>query len=263
MSAKPFTKITVTPNYAIGHLIQWKVDPTFMEAEPYNFVVEVSGTPNFSDIAYELPAGDSFFVVEDNNFKQAIYVDLYYRVKLTTADRNTYYSQIIAFGSFIETRRNYKLASEIVRKELLRHRKYCGSTSYLLKRKAFGEVRKDAVDPISGVPITDNTSDFGTGLDGGYYKAVKVLASYESNKQTRLLNDGGLGTTETFEVLFRMVGYPNVESQDVIIDADSSNRFLVKQVDSVYFPGTSIVVVQKLQASMIPTTDPIYQIEVK
>lgn len=260
---KPFTRVTVSPNFAIGHLIQWKLDNSFAEAEPYNFIVEVSGAPDFSDVAYELPAGDMYFVVEAPGFKQAFEVDLYYRVKLTTGDNKVFYSQVIVFGATVENRRNYKLASEISRKELLRSRKYTGFGTYLLKRKTFGEVRQDAVDPISGAPITDNVSDFGTGLNGGYYSPVKIITSYEQGKQTRTLSEAGLGLNESFIVKMRMIGYPYVETQDIIVDGDTDERFIVKEVESIFFPGTSIVLIQTLTAGFVPYTDPIYKIQVK
>ena len=261
MSYNPFKQAILLPNFALGHAIQWKIDPTFKESEPYVFSVEVSGTPDFSEIKYIVPAKDSYIAIDDTNFKQALYVDMFYRVKLETADRNTYYSKTLVFGQDTVSRRQYVLSAEIVRKELLRMRRFTGVESYLLKRKAFGEIRQDAVDPISGVPITDNMSDFGTGLNGGYFRPLKILVTYEDQKATRVLNEGGLGVNETQDVTFRMIGFPLVETQDIIADTVGDARFIVKNVIPTVFPGTGLVLVQKIEAGFIPTTDPIYQIE--
>lgn len=263
MKSNPFVQFTVVPNFALGHAVQWKIDHAFDDLEPYNFTVEVSGTPDFSEIHYTLDAKDSFFILDDTNFKQSIYVDVYYRVRLDTSDKNTYYSKTVFFGSQLENRRQYRMATEIVRKELLRLRKFTGVDAHLIKRKAFGKVRKDAVDPISGVPITDNVSDFGTGLDGGYYKPLPILVSYEDGKYSRLLNEAGLGVSDMMDLSLRTIGFPIIESHDVISDTIGDSRFLVKNVTPSVFPGTGIVIIQKLEVSYLPTTDPIYQIKVK
>lgn len=260
MLSNPFVNAVMTPNFAQGHYIQWKLDSMFMESEPYIFTVEVSGTPDFSEIHYTLPPTESFFAVDDTNFRQAIYVDLYYRVKLETADKHTYYSKSMYFGSAMESRRSYRLASEIVRKELLRLRRYTGIDAYLLKRKAFGEVRKDEVDSITGAPITDNVSHFGTGLSGGYFKPLKVMFTYEDGNSSRTLDQAGLGVNDVNDVSLRMIGHPLVETHDVIVDTIGDARFLVKKATPTFFPGTCLNIVQKIEASQLPTTDTVYKI---
>jgi len=254
----------VHPNFALGHLIQWTIDPTFAESEPYKYTVEVSGTKDFSVIEYTIDGGnDTFFVTDKTNFRQTQILNTFYRVKLETNDNNTYYSRIVLFGTDIETRRNYRLASEIVRKETLRHKKFTGIGGYLLKRKQFGQVRIDSVDPISGVPIADNTTDYGTGLDGGYYGVVPILFTYENSNNEQTLNPAGLGVSDVNDYALRMVGHPIVEVKDVIIDRYADYRMIVKKVEPIVFPGTGIVLVQKIEASEIPATDNIYKIEIE
>lgn len=262
MSSNPFYQATVTPNFALGHLIQWKIDPMFMETEPYTYTVEVSGTPDFSEIVYTLDVEAPYFTLDKTNFRQANYVDMYYRVKLVTSDNNIYYSRTMIFGSMLEKRRPYRIATEIVRKEFLRLTRYAGVDAYLLKRKAFGEVRKDEVDPISGVPITDNVTHYGTGIVGGYFDPLKIWCSYEDGSYTRTLDQAGMGVNDVMDVSLRMIGYPSVETHDVIADTIGDARFIIKKVTPTYFPGTSICIVQKLEASYIPNTDPIYKIKV-
>lgn len=260
MPSNPFNLVTVSPNFALGHAIQWDIDSGFVESEPYEFVVEVSGVPDFTEIQYTLPPTDSFFILDDTKFKEATFIDIYYRVRLTTGDHNTYYSPVVEFGRILEYRRPYKIASEIVRKEFLRMKRYTGTPGYLLKRKAFGQVRKDSVDPISGVPITDNTSSFGTSFENGYFKPIKVLFSYEDRKFTRILNQTGMGVNDVKDVSLRLPGFPTVGTHDIIIDTDEDSRYLVKTATAITYPGTSIDMVQKLEASLIPPTDPVYQI---
>jgi len=106
-----------------------------------------------------------------------------------------------------------------------------------------------------------STSDYGTGLNGGYYRPLKILASYEQRETTRDLNQSGLGVDDKFDVSFRMIGHPSVETQDIIVDTIADTRFLVKKQRTVVFPGTSIAIVQILNATQIPSTDPVYKIQ--
>jgi len=223
----------------------------------------VIGTPDFSEVHYTITTENEFFAVDDTNFKQAIFSDLWYRAKLETADHNTYYSKSVIFNADVETRRQYHMASEIVRKELLRLRRFTGIEGYLLKRKSFGKIRKDSVDPITGVPITDNTTDYGTGLDGGYFKPLKVLFAFEHNKLSRTLNQAGMGVSDVLDVSLRMIGHPLVETYDVLVDTIGYARYVVKATQSYTFPGTGIAIMQQLEASQVPYTDPIYQIPLK
>ena len=41
MEHNPFISITVTPGYSDGHLIQWRIDPTFYSTGTYDFYVEI------------------------------------------------------------------------------------------------------------------------------------------------------------------------------------------------------------------------------
>lgn len=260
MPYNPFIKILLSPNFALGHVVEWMIDPVFMEAEPYTYEVEVSGSPKFDEIAYTFPSTTDFMAIDTTNSKQAVSVDTYYRIKLTTSDRNTYYSNTLLFGSDLEDRRRYHMASEIVRKELLRMRKFTGVEGYLLKQKPFGKVRKDSVDPISGVPVVDTTVDFGTGIDGGYFAPLKIMISYEDYQSSRVLNQEGLGTSDTVDISFRTLGFPLVESRDIIVDTRADQRFIVKRSAPVIFPGTSLILTQKLDTSLLPYSDNIYKI---
>lgn len=259
----PFIRVTMMPNFATGHIIQWKIDPTFAESEPYTYIVECSQVPTFSELSYTFPSTTDFSAVDDKNEKQAIYVDLYYRVKLTTADGNTYYSKSVIFGSGQDTRRQYKLAAEITRKELLRMRKFTGMDGFLLKRKSFGQVRKDSVDPITGTPITNNVTDFGTGIDGGYFDPIKVVFSYEDDDTKRGYSADGFGVSESYTCSLRMVGFPAIDTYDILVDPISDARYIIKDVKTDSFPATAIPVVQVLTASQLPVTDPVYQIKVQ
>lgn len=256
----PFTSFNIYPDFLQGHVLQWVLDPVFIEDEPHIFTVEISGTPTFELIDYTLPAGENVVIRDKTNTKQDHSANKYYRVKLTTGADKTYYSPLILFGIDKYTRRQYVIASEIVRKELLRMRKFTGSKGWLLKRKVVGTPMKQLleVDPVSGVALTDNTSHQGTSLEGGYYPPIGFYFSTERTAQARKLSEFGM--TEIYSNSFRTVGFPSIDSYDIIVDSDTDDRWIIKDLQPFPFPGTDIIVVQTMEVQLIPNTDPVYKI---
>lgn len=258
----PFTSIKLIPSYGIGHIIQWSIDPAFHISEPHQFIVEVSGTPDFSELLYTIKSGNSFSAIDDTNIKQSWTLDLYYRVRLI-AHREEFLSQNLAFSGSKYTRYTYINAREIMRKELLRMRKYTGSPVWLLKRKIHGKQLEDnTVDPVSGVPLTDQSGDYGSHFKDGYYDPLAFYASFEDLHATRTQQPEGLGMLEIFQRNFRTIGFPIIETYDIIVEPINDERYFVKDRQPFYFPSTDLIVVQTLECQLIPNTDPVYKINV-
>ena len=259
----PFTGIKLIPSYGFGHVIQWSIDPVFNEANPHNFTVQASGTQDFSVIEYELPVGNAFSALDNEKEKQAFTLDIFYRVKLTTGDNNTYFSQSQAFIGSRYGRREYVLAREIIRKELLRIRKYTGGQAFLLKRKIHGQQHYDAkIDPVTGMSLTDETTGHGSHFAIGYYDPLAFYTSFEDDSKNRRMSPDGLGLLDLTQQQFRTIGFPIIETYDVIVEPTNDQRYMVKQKEEHYFPGTDLILVQILETQLIPNTDPVYKIKV-
>jgi hypothetical protein len=240
-------------------MLQWAIDPTFPNCEPYSFTGQVSGTPTFEILEYELPAGENLVVRDKIYFKQNLASDLYYRVKLVTADNKTYYSRSQLFGLEMYTRRTYMLGAEITRKELLRMRKFTGIEGYLLKRKVVGvSINSNEVDPVSGVALADNTTNQGTNFVAGYYPPIGLYYSCEKANNTRKLSE--LGVNEIYVQELRTIGFPSIDTYDILVDSTNDTRWLIKERQAFTIPGTSLAVVQIMEAQAIPVTDPVYKI---
>lgn len=259
----PFTFVKLIPSYGYGHVIQWGIDPVFGESDPHIFTVQVSGTPDFSELLYEIAVNNAFSALDDKNVKQSFTMDLFYRVKLDTGSNNTYYSKNVNFSGARYGRREYVQAREIIRKELLRMRKYTGGQAFLLKRKIHGiQLNDPTVDPITGVPLTDQHTGQGSHFAVGYYTPLAFYVSFEDDQKSRKQGPEGLGLTDITQQNFRTIGFPIVETYDVIVEPLNDQRYLVKQKEEHYFPGTDLILVQILETQLIPNTDPVYKIEV-
>lgn len=254
----PFVDFTFTPNFHLGHLLQWKIDPVFSDAGPFIFTVEMAETPDFSEITMELPSVAGFFAIDKTNHKITQGDTLRYRVKLQTA-QGIYYSNILNFGISHNDQRTYLLASEVQRKELLRIHFYVHSEGWLLKRRNYGVKDTATSTFISGLPATDNSSDYGVGLTGGYYNPLGFVWSKEEYNESKTLSED-TGVDEVYALQIRTIGFPLIEEQDIIIHRGTDYRYMVRERSYTYFPGTQFVLVQRLGLVRIPITDTVYQI---
>lgn len=254
----PFTKISFTPNFRLGHVIEWKLDPLFRVELPYTFTVQIAETPDFSTITAELDATDQYFAVDKTNTKRTLGDVTVYRIKLVSGD-NTYYSQSIMFGAQNASTRNYLLAAEIQRKELLRISRYVPSQGWLLKRKTYGSPAVDNISFVTGQPIADNVGDYGTGLVDGYYAPLGFMWSLDQQTQNRGLKEQMVDVVEDYSLSIRTIGYPSLEVRDIIIDADTDLRYSIESHTSNVFPGTNIPLIQTAVLKELTPSDTIYQ----
>lgn len=262
---RAFKSFTIRSNFITGIELQWSLNTGFKGASPYNFTVETSSTIDFSEIVYSINVGDNYFAIDDSNIKQNWSKDLYYRVKLVTGDpssdeNNTYYSESLSFDSTPTEKRKYRMAADIMRKFNVRA-KFTGKPGWLLKRKVYGAIDTANVDPITGIPLTNNVGGYGIGIKGGYYNAVAIAFITEGNSKDKALSsDNNVKEMETLAV--KVNGFPYVDDFDVIVNARNNKRYYVDSMKPTFFPGTEIVIGQKMQLNLLPMGDTVYQIVV-
>lgn len=258
----PFTCFKVVPAYKkMERYFQWMLDPTFRGIKPFNFILSASETPDFSSVVFSKSLGDTFFGVDDTHIKQNNLGSYLYRVKLITGDNKTYTSQAINFFNRPENWQKYSIAKEIIRKEFVRFRFTGQRNAYLLKRKNYGELNVSELDPVSGVALTDNTNDFGTGFIGGYHKAIKIVYSTEGQEEHSSLNKSGLGFDHVEKLKIRLVGFPIVNPRDILV-TEENFRYDFDTINTTYMPGTNIPLIQLADVTIIPPTDTIYNVQV-
>jgi len=252
----------MTPDFIRGHRIHWTLDPFFKGVAPYNFIVQISQTSNFSEIAKEYSVGDNFFAIDDSNYKQGWSANYNYRILLHTGDGQQYISPSLNFEYNQSSQRKFAMASELIRKEFLLCR-YAGRQAWLLKRKSYGQVSRPTVDPVSGVSIADEKCfDLGVGLTGGYFKPVPIAYVVDRASTDKQLDPAGMGVKELDDFTARLPGYPLIDERDVVCGNLEGRRYNVLAKEHIYFPGTSIVIYQTAVLRLIPPTDTIYSLEI-
>ena len=262
VEGKVFRELVVIPDFRDGHYIQWTLDPFFNGKRPYNFTLQVSQTLDFSEILYSKSLGDVYFTRDTSGLKQSWSNNYIYKVVLTDADGKNYSSFAALFGHSLAEKRSYAMAGEIIRKEFLLSR-YAGQRCWLLKRKTYGTIVTQNVDPVSGVPITDTVDqDYGVGLAEGYFDAVPISMTLEKSSEDKRIDPAGMGVKETYDLVVRIPGYPFVDARDVICTNQDGYRYSVTDRENTYFPGTNIIIVQRVSLRLIPPSDTIYSITV-
>lgn len=262
MEHNPFISITVTPGYSDGHLIQWRIDPTFYSTGTYDFYVETSGAIDFSEVLNSYPVGDTFCFIDKSNIKQNIQTNYFYRIKLIV-DGNIWYSATSAVSKPGYTANQYRIATEIARKEVLRSSKYTGGEFYLLKLKSYGQEGTDeTIDPVTGLAMTSGKPNYGISKVNGFYAPIKLSLSIDDVSDIRKLAPDGSGVIENTQLSARVAGFPIIDTNDIVVDLTQDQRWLVKDRQNTPFPGTILNIVQLLKLNLIPPTDPIYSIKI-
>ena len=242
--------------------IQYKVDPEFSGKGPYSFTLFAYEDETFEESLYSIDGHpNTFYIVDDTNSRQSPDPGFFYRLRLTTVDKQDYFSHFIGWHpSDHVNRHKYLLASDISRRERVRFN-YTGLYVYLLKRKSYIPNQEVDVDPITGEPLTDNTSTFGVGSPEGYYEPVLTRISIEKKEIKTVFAEDGRGS-QYIEILnVRSIGFPYIDQHDIVVTGDSK-RYTVSDANSTYFPGTTMILLQSPVLRMVPNTDTIYNIPV-
>lgn len=255
----PFQQVAVDLDFKRGHVVHWKFADNFRPTSPTSITLEICENPSFLG-PVESVVASSFYAVDSTRSKQDWVVPRSYRLKVIDGDGKQLVSGTFDYNLDKLPRHKYLLISEMLRKEWLRMQ-YVGQQGYLLKRRYSGVNATQDVDPVTGVPISNNALSSGVGLEHGYYPAVSMIFSSEGRKQETKLDEGGLGVNFNEQLAIRTTNFPALDVQDVVVTPDGK-RWFVSDVQERFFPGTHTVLIHSAQCRIIPNTDPVYNIAV-
>lgn len=259
MNAYPFSDVLLTQTFRpLERAVQWFLDPGFSDYAPYRFVVEVAEAVDFGRLLLTLDAGGSFFAVDSSKLRQGSSLSLFYRVVLTTGSGKVHVSDPVVHSSGRQNRHQTQIAREIMRREFVRMR-YTGLPGWLLKRRNYGMRRPENLDPVTGVPLSDQSTDFGTGYEEGYYPALRVTYSVEDGSSELRLHPDGAGTDASTQASHRYAGFPLLGPNDLLVDR-TNQRFRYVRTKTYVMPATGIAIVQACDGLLLPPTDPAYRL---
>lgn len=260
----PFDRVVVSFIIRGGTRVMWSLRPTFTDPGPLTFRLEVGSTANPNADDWQ-PVGpplvDQFYAID---FTQRVFgksPDTHYRVRLTTS-RGEYVSAPVGLSGTL-SQRDWRLAREIVRKELVAH-KGSGQLGVLLKRRVTGTPCPDCLDELTREVRDPNCPTcYGTGFRCGYYYPLGCVWASLSPLRRRPQLDGGQGrgTVDDQAVSARMTLVELVTENDIWVALATDQRYYLHGIQHVAeWRGVPLVGVAELRP--IPYSSVVYRIPV-
>lgn len=259
----PFERVTVRYATTGGAKVEWQLHRLFTDPQPHSFQLQgayggVEGS-DWEDVG--LPVLNSFFAVDDEQRVYGKNQDWHYRVVLTTPTRE-YTSPAVTPKENLNFR-DWRLSTDMIRKERIRLDDFVGTRGLLLKRKRYGARCTRCVEKLSG-EVTDSDCPVcnGTGILVGYYAAIPdvyvEIPPISVDEQMDSLQMAG--TTERIAVQgCRALGDPGLDTYDVFVAHGSDLRYVVRAVNDVAaHRGYTIATTATMQ--QLPFTDRAYKI---
>lgn len=257
---EPTVRLDITPSYIGGFLFRWEVDPAFQSPSPWTFHIERAEThtgpwsvvsPVLVDTYMWTAPGDIYVVSRDPNV-------MFFRVCMTAAGRLYYSPPIAPYGTL--ERRDFLLVQEIQRKEVLMARVQSGVPGKIFIKSLYGPACALCRDFVTGESTTENcNSCYGTGRTPGYHGPYDSWFVFNPERRQKGLENDHQGVHEHPTFNIRLIGFPRLKKDDVIVDTTSDRRYYVDTVVAVA-EIRRIPIVQDVVANEITRTSAVYRL---
>lgn len=250
--------------------VRWSINSHFQLPSPWTFQLQCAeanvlptASSNWVDVG---PPLVNVFETIDNEVKLPTGKEqlVFYRVVLTTADNQVFYSPIAAIYGDLDFKSN-SIANEIVRKEDLRHRRLKASVEgYILKARRSGTPCPVCLDPRTG-EVTDSKCPtcFGTRWEGGFFAPMPaVYGDLGLIGEVHLRRDLQVdGMVMPFNTRARFLAAPFITAYDVWVNKTSDDRYFIHPYQVVaQIRGVPLIIDAELRR--IPYDDIVYRVPV-
>ena len=250
----------VFPNYYAGHTYHWEVDPTFADPGPWEFTVQQTDTgkqdtDEWEDL-HDGPIINAFQFIDTFKVIHTKDWNIVYRVKLTTPNK-TYYSVHTGPYSLLP-RKEFLIARDIMRREVLAMREWEGVPVDIWKKAVSDDPCTECVDEITG-QIIDPDCPYcdGTGKKEGHHGPYDGFAKFSPRKSTKTIDELHTTDIQLFDV--RMIAYPFLIRNDILVDRTSDKRYSIEKVESA-FEVRRIPIIYKLMVAELIPSDSAYRL---
>lgn len=179
--------------------------------------------------------------------------EAYYKVTMLYNDRVFVSDVVSTFGKI--TRKEFGVARHIMEHEWQTMRRF--TPIKIFKMRSDGPDCSNCVDSETGqrIGISLCATCFGTAFEGGYYPAIDSYMQVGSIG-TKIQDDSreGAGSKDPVKIRSRMMAYPNLEKNDMIINPGADRRYLVDTIDYGFFNG-KIPVYSEVTLQLMPRND--------
>jgi hypothetical protein len=243
----------------------WELRNDFTDPRPYEFQLQVGRTSNNEADDWE-DVGSSVvdqFAAMDG--EQRIYGKTnftHYRVKLTTP-QGVHLSEPVGLMGTL-SRRDWRIAREYVRKEILRMKHHAGERGLLLKRRVAGDPCPTCLDYQTREVRDPNCPDcWGTGFKCGYFFPMSCVWADISPRTYRIHRDNQSqrGTVNDVVVKARIAHPMMLSEEDIWVNAKTDDRYYIHQVQNVA-EMRGVPITAEVEMRPAPVTDVAYDIPV-
>ncbi len=245
-----FVDVKVQPLYGqFRALINWTTAPELANGA-FTVFKSQDGINDWQPIA----SGDGIDqAIDENLVSQGKLIEQYYKVGVTLRGETHESPPIGTFGTV--RRDEFGAARMIMQREYEILRRF--TPLLLCKLRVFAPPCVRCVDPDTdqGVGTTLCPICFGTLKQGGYYPPVKTFGRIMSiTPRVQVDSADGTGSDDPIAAKIRMIAFPLLRKNDLIIDRAADRRYLVNELKPGVFGG-KIPVVFVVDAMLMPTSD--------
>jgi hypothetical protein len=262
--ASVFDRVVVNYLIAGGTRVMWELRDDFVDPMPFTFQLQVGQTDSNDADDWEdvgLAVTNMYVAYDDAQraFNRAVN-RTFYRIKLTTG-LDVYYSEPTASEGTLDFR-DWRLAADIVRGELVRFREDAGQRGLLLKRRITGEDCPVCLDyQTQEVRDPECPDCWGTGKKCGYFFPIDCVWADMDPKTYRTHLDGTRGTVNDVVLKARMLNTVLLGEEDVWVNLKTDDRYYVHTVQNVA-ERRGVPLIAKVELRPAPFTDIIYEIPI-
>lgn len=259
----PFERVVVSWLIRGGTRVYWSLKSTFTDPMPYEFQLQVSQAKNqnaddWTDVG--APVTNQYAAVDG---EQRIFGKIrwnFYRVQLTTVN-GVYYSEPTGIEGTL-SKRDWRIARELIRQELLRMRQYAGQQGYLLKRRITGQPCPVCLDALTN-EVRDPycPTCFGTGFYCGYFFPIDCVWADIDPRTYHIQQTKSRGTTADIVVKARMLNTWMLSEEDIWVNKVTDDRYYIHTVQHVA-EIRGVPIAANVEMRPAPASDPVYAIEI-
>ena len=135
-----------------------------------------------------------------------------------------------------------------------------GVLGQLWCKSVFGPPCKKCRDPVTQDPLTANCDQcYGVGKIPGYHGPYPVWFTFSVSQRTKGMAEDGTGGREDFPYDVRVIGFPVLKKDDILVDTQMDRRFYVNAVQHL-LELRRVPVIQNITAKEISLGEYVYHL---
>ncbi len=220
-------RLNIIPNYFEGFTFVWEVGVSSAPEMPWEFVVQESqtGVEGFKDIT---PTITNVLAYTEDAPRKKFNKNPgpYFRIKFLNDGS---YSPVHGLYGDLP-KQEFLYLQEIMRKEALQMQNMSGVQVMIWQKMHSGKQCTECTDPITGEVLDSNClACLGTRFITGFFGPYCTLATFSTTQTNKKHEQNGHGVEDERFYSVRMVGFPLVVKDDLIVDVKSQRVYTVHE----------------------------------